>query len=221
MSVTSLATVERSTLRERCLAAVRLAITTGEIAPGVHLNEVKLAGRLGVSRATIREALRHLQQDGLVVAGRRSMLRVRQLGDIEIRELYAVRAALESLAAEALAGRRDRAPAVAALEQALRRLDGAEGDLPAQVEADLAFHVRLCELASNETLLRLWRSLEGPIRVTIMHAGPGRALHNMAAARHQPIVAAIAAGDGPAVRDVIGCHMAQAADRLVRVTTER
>ncbi len=219
MPATSLGSVERSTLRERCLAALRSAITAGELAPGDHLSEVALAGRLGVSRATIREALRHLQQDGLVVAGRRSMLRVRQLGDGEICELYAVRAALESLAAEALASRDDRAPAVAALDEAVERLDRAEGDLPAQVEADLAFHVRLCELAGNGTLLRLWRSLEGPIRVTIMHAGPGRALHNMAAARHRPIVTAIAAGDGAAARNVIARHMADAADRLVRVTS--
>ena len=221
MPVTFLASVERSTLRERCLVALRSAITAGELAPGQHLSEVELAGRLGASRATIREALRHLQQDGLVVAGRRSMLRVRQLAANEIRELYAVRAALESLAAEALAARGDRAAAVSALEDAVQRLDRAEGDLPAQVEAALAFHVRLCELSHNDTLLRLWRSLEGPIRVTIMHAGPARALHNMAAARHRPIVAAIDAGDGAAARDVIGRHMAEAAERLVRMSAVR
>src|SRR5512135_1262952 len=47
--------------------------------PGDYLGEVELAGRLGISRGTVREALRHLQQEGLVTAGHRGMLRVNQL----------------------------------------------------------------------------------------------------------------------------------------------
>ncbi len=216
MDLGSLGAVDRSTLRERCLAALRSAITTGRIASGAHLSEIPLAETLGVSRATVREALRHLQQDGLIVAGRRGMLRVRTLDEGGIRELYEVRAALEGSAAETLATRADRTAATAALGDAISRLEDAEGDLPAQVEADLGFHVTLCELAGNATLLRLWRSLEGAIRVTIMHAGPGRALHNMSAARHRPIAASIARGDAEAARDTIRRHMAEAADRLVR-----
>ena len=215
MAASGLGKVERSTLRERCLVSLRSAITTGRLGPGDHLNEVALAASLGVSRATIREALRQLQGDGLVVARSRGMLRVREIGADEIRELYAARAALEALAAETLAARPDRDSAIRALETAIGRLGAAEGDLPAQVEADLAFHLLLCELSGNATLLRLWRALEGPVRITIMHAGLGRALHNMAAARHRPIVAAISAGDTVASRTVIVRHMADAADRLV------
>lgn len=215
MTASFLRSLDRTTLRARCLDALRSAITAGQFAPGDHLSEVELANTLGVSRATIREALRHLEQDGLAVATPRGMLRVRETDACAIRELYAVRGALEALAGETLAGRRDRRGAVTALHAAVARLDTAEGDLPAQVEADLAFHVRLCELAGNATLLRHWRSLEGPIRVTIMHAGPARALHNMAAARHRPIVTAIESGDRTATRDTIARHMTEAAERLV------
>lgn len=215
MSASFLQSIDRSTRRARCLLALRSAITAGQFAPGDHLSEVELAGTLGVSRATVREALRHLEQDGLAVATARGMLRVREMDAVQIRELYAVRGTLEALAGETLAGRPQREAAAATLDAAVARLDAAEGDLPAQVEADLAFHVLLCELAGNETLLRHWRSLEGPIRVTVMHAGPRRALHNMAAARHRPIVSAIRSGDRAATRDTIARHMTEAAERLV------
>ena len=71
----------------------------GSYRPGDHLGEVELATGLGISRGTVREALRHLEQEGLVEAGPRGRLRVNSLTAEEIRGLYQVRAALEGLAA--------------------------------------------------------------------------------------------------------------------------
>ena len=109
MSIEPLASLDRSTLRERALEALRSAITSGQYRPGDHLGEVELATHLGVSRGTVREALRHLQQEGLVTAGNRGMLRVNSVSPREVRELFRVRAALEGLAvAEIIASpRRD------------------------------------------------------------------------------------------------------------------
>ena len=66
MGVQPLGSLDRTTLRERALEALRSAITSGQYRPGDPLGEEQLAGRLGVSRGTVREALRHLQQEGLV-----------------------------------------------------------------------------------------------------------------------------------------------------------
>ena len=66
MSVGPLNSLDRTTLRERALEALRSAITSGRYRPGDHLGEVDLATHLGISRGTVREALRHLQQEGLV-----------------------------------------------------------------------------------------------------------------------------------------------------------
>lgn len=213
--------IARETLRERCVELLRGAITSGQFAPGAHLSEIELATSLGVSRATVREALRHLEQDGLAVPSRRGMLHVRILTVNEIRELYAVRGALEALAGELVAVRADRNAAADVLDRAVGRLQAAEGDLPAQIEADLAFHATLCELAGNTMLSRHWRSLEGAIRITVLHAGPRRALHNMAAARHRPIVDAIRGGDPELTRRTVVRHMAEAADRLARAAQSR
>ena len=68
--------LDRSTLRERTLQALRAAITSGQYRPGDYFGESEVATHLGVSRGTVRQALWHLQHEGLVTAGHRSMLRV-------------------------------------------------------------------------------------------------------------------------------------------------
>src|SRR5215210_7005960 len=94
VSADPLSSLDRSTLRERALEALRSAITSGRYRPGNHLGEVELATHLGVSRGTVREALRHLQQEGLVTAGNRGMLRVNEISPTEVRALFRVRSAL-------------------------------------------------------------------------------------------------------------------------------
>ena len=118
MSADPLSSLDRRTLRERALEALRSAITSGRYRPGDHLGEVELATHLGVSRGTVREALRHLQQEGLVTAGNRGMLRVNEISPTEVRERFRVRAALESLAVTEIIRSADRARAVAALREA-------------------------------------------------------------------------------------------------------
>src|SRR6185312_10147056 len=152
MTAEPLPSLDRSTLRERALRSLRAAITSGRYRPGDHLGEVDLAASLGVSRGTVREALRHLQQEGLVMAGARGMLRVNALSAAEIRGLFRVRAALEGLAVREIVASPRRDAAVAALRESLLALREGD-DFGAQVEADLGFHVRLCELSGNPMLV--------------------------------------------------------------------
>ncbi|MCO1659825.1 GntR family transcriptional regulator [Pseudonocardia humida] len=213
MSVEPLPNIDRSTLRERVLRALRSAITSGRYRPGDHLGEVDLAASLGVSRGTVREALRHLQQEGLVMASTRGMLRVNTLSATEIRGLFRVRAALEGLAVREIVASPRRDAAVAALRESLLSLRDGD-DFGAQVEADLGFHMRLCELSGNPMLVESWRHLEGRIRATIMNREPDEAPAMMTPARHSPIVDAIAAGDLDTAIAVVEEHMAAAADHF-------
>lgn len=211
MSVEPLPTMDRSTLRERVLQALRSAITSGAYRPGDHLGEVELAERLGVSRGTVREALRHLQQEGLVRAGMRGMLRVNSLSAEEIQGLFRVRAALEGLAVTEVIGSPGREKAVAALREAVEVLARAGDDFAARVEADLGFHLKLCELSGNAMLVESWRHLEGRIRITIMNRGPEGAPTMMTPTRHSPIIDAIEAGDLDKALEVVEEHMTAAA----------
>lgn len=212
MTAQPLPSLDRSTLRERALQALRTAITSGQYRPGDHLGEVELAERLGISRGTVREALRHLQQEGLVIAGNRGMLRVNQLSPAEIRGLYQVRAALEGLAVASIIKSPRREEAVSTLRAALTRLSEGTAAFADRVEADLGFHLLLCQLADNPLLVETWQHLEGRIRVAIMSHDVAQLPGIMSADRHAPIVDAIASADIPRAVAVVDQHMAVAAD---------
>ena len=209
-----LTSLDRSTLRERSLEALRTAITSGEYHPGDHLGEEELAGRLGVSRGTVREALRHLQQEGLVTAGARGMLRVNRLTPAEVRDLFLVRGALEGLAVRLLIASPRKEAAVARLREALSSLDDPDQDLSTHIDADLTFHLLLCELSENSVLVDAWRHLEGRVRITILSDGDKHHAPLMSGGNHAPIVEAIEAGDADEAVKVLEAHMARAADRL-------
>lgn len=212
----SLLGLDRTNLRQQALTALRRAITAGELPPGTHLVETELSEMLQISRGTLREALRELQQQGLVSAGPRGRLSVRSLEPREIQDIFTVRAALESLAARLLSNRDDRGDAVDTLRRAMEEMARAEKrGLEEQIEADLEFHRTLCLLTGNETLLQSWQSLEGSIRMSIMFAGIGRAVRNMGIDRHAEIVDAIESGDADRARITIIAHMDDAAANLV------
>jgi DNA-binding GntR family transcriptional regulator len=212
----SLLRLEKTSLREQALSALRRAITTGQLAPGTHLVETELSDALQISRGTLREALRQLQQEGLISAGARGRLSVRHLDAKEITDIFDVRAAMESLAAGTLANRADRSAVVAELRAAVADMERwAASNLEDRIEADLRFHRTMCRLSGNDTLLHSWCSLEGSIRMSIMFAGVDRALKNMDSRRHLEIVDAIESGDAVAAATAVREHMSSAAAVLV------
>ncbi|MBV6757988.1 GntR family transcriptional regulator [Rhodococcus sp. ACS1] len=205
--------LEKTSLRQQAVAALRVAITSGELAPSSPLVETELSEMLQISRGTLREAMRQLQQEGLISAGARGRLYVRHLDSKEIRDIFAVRAALEALAVRELAGLADRTTAIAELRAALDVMDTAV--LEARIEADLNFHRTMCSLTGNDTLLHSWISLEGSIRMSIMFAGLDRAVGNMDVGRHSAIVDAIETGDADEAAKAIQTHMDWASANLV------
>ena len=98
--------------------------------------------------------------------------------------------------------RRRRAAAAARLDEALSQLSDTDGDFAANLEADLGFHLLLCQLSGNTMLVEAWRYLEGRIRVTIMNCEERSAPAMMSRDRHAPIVEAIAHGDVAAATEV-------------------
>ena len=220
MAAEPLPSIDRSTLRERALGALRSAITSGKYRPGDHLGEIELASHLGVSRGTVREALRHLQQEGLVMAGSRGMLRVNSLSPTEVRELFRVRAALEGLAVADIIASPRREAAVATLREALSQLGDTTADFAARLEADLGFHLLLCRLSGNSMLVEAWRHLEGRIRVTIINCESAGTPTMMSRDRHALIADAIESGDVPAAVKVVEQHMATAAEQYAPTTDE-
>jgi DNA-binding GntR family transcriptional regulator len=212
---------DKRTLRERCTAHVRQAIISGAFSPGAHIVETTLADEMNVSRGTLREALRPLQAEGLLVDDGKGHLSVRTMTAREIAEVFQVRAALETLAATLLAGRSDRDRLANQLRQALEPLKDDTLEFGQQLDADLGFHELICRLTDNATLVKSWRQLIGQIEMMIIAVGPARASARMRYDEHSVIADAIESGDVERVRTVVGAHMEDFATKyLLDVTND-
>lgn len=180
--------------------ALRTRLVEGDLPGGERLAEVRLAADLGVSRPTIREALRRLESDGLLVTDGRG-IRVATMDARELRGALLMRASLEALHAELAAGR------VAAGEvapAALRRLreaaDVAEratnrGDYDRAARANRAFHQAVDALAdapvSADALAQLWDRVVVATRQSLQPRGRGAVVNE----EHRQLVAAIEDGN--------------------------
>jgi DNA-binding GntR family transcriptional regulator len=158
--------VERRVLRHEVLQGLRTRIVEGEIAPGTRLLEIPLATRLGVSRGPIREALRQLEQEGLVEFEPHRGAIVVGVPDDEIETMYGIRALLEATAFSR-ACRRLKARDLEALDAMVESMIEAseDGDVERVTELDLEFHGRVVELSGLTYLRRLWSSIDGVVRL--------------------------------------------------------
>lgn len=210
----ALGVVDRQTLREKTAARLREAITLGELSPGTHLAEIDLSLALEVSRGTLREALRHLQQEGLVQSDSRGRLSVRQVLADEVADIFRVRAALEGLAFKLVCELPDKSQICSQLRTQLGKMDSPDYTLAEKLEIDLDFHAMLCRAAGNSVLYESWLNLRGLARATMTAAGPGSARTNMAVQRHEPIIEYIELGDVEGGMAFLESHMMEASSRL-------
>jgi DNA-binding GntR family transcriptional regulator len=191
------------TLRGQAYDILKRQLLSGELAPGERVNEVVMAARLGISRGPLREAIRNLEQEGLLMAAPHRGTFVRRLSQEEAAELQEVRLALETAAACRLA-RHWTAQTHALLEERLDRLRGLDHDnstLAERMSADLGFHEAICEASGNETLLETWRSLIGRITIMVLNVGPQRMSQLQDADAHRPLLDAIGSGDETIIRE--------------------
>lgn len=150
-------------LREQVITAIRDAIIEGKFKPGEKIPEQELAQQLGVSRTPIREAIRILEQQGLVVTVPKSGTYVTESNIEKIKEAIVVRVAIEQLALrEAIEHLDDRewGEFMNALEDILHRMQVAseDGDGVALTELDIDWHSQIVDAAHNQYLSWLWRS---------------------------------------------------------------
>ncbi len=157
-----------TTLRTEVKDILHSAIVSGQLNPGDHLKESELATQLSVSRSPVREALRQLEQDGLVVSVPNQGCYVKTYTHKEIDEIFTLRSALENLACELIIqgdklSEQDWAHLDWFVEKQREAIDAqAFDDL---TELDMDFHEFICEKSGSERLLTMWRSLRGQIQV--------------------------------------------------------
>lgn len=147
------------TLRESITSAIRHKILTGELEPGSRITEQKLAEEFGSSRAPIREALRQLEQEGLLEYSRNVGCSVKKITMEDAYEIYLLRANLEMTALrqfDCQFPEEDLAALRGILDEMLRV---EPGDLLAIVENDNRFHRVIVQRAGLPRLLKFWDDL--------------------------------------------------------------
>lgn len=151
---------EAAPLRRKIISALRAAIESGSITPGERLVEKDLCKDLGVSRTSLREALRELEAEGLLVNNPARGLMVPRMNLHEARNIYRVRGALEVVAAEQFAERASDAQ-ILALKASVRRLERAyaSGRIEEILAVKRAFYEELCAGADNPVVLDLLNRL--------------------------------------------------------------
>lgn len=147
-------------LRDVVFNTLRKAILTGELKPGERLMEIHLANRLGVSRTPIREAIRKLELEGLVIMIPRRGAEVAQITEKSLKDVLEVRRALDALCAE-LACDRIGEEEIRKLKQACDEFGRAvvTGDATTIAAADVAFHDIIVLATGNERLIQLINNL--------------------------------------------------------------
>jgi DNA-binding GntR family transcriptional regulator len=198
-------------LVERVYRALLDAISDGSLAPGSRLMQEDLATRLAVSRQPVLQALRLLKKDGLVSDAPGRGLVVAPLEADRIAQVYEVRAALDALAARLAAGRRARLDPK--LLQNGRRAARAK-DIPAMIEADIAFH-RAVYAASGNPLIAPsaeahWVQLRRVMGAVLQQTPQREALWD----EHEAIAEAIASGQAARASRLIAHHGRQASVNL-------
>lgn len=157
------ASVDRQSATDQVCLQLRAAILDGRIPPGERLREVGLAKIFGTGRSAVREALRQLVQEGLVVICPNRGARVREISSDDVVDIYAAREAIET-AAVARAMRAGAGPDISALSAAHDRIRVAwsgpeETPLVELVSANLAFHAAIVGLAQSPRLSRVYEPL--------------------------------------------------------------
>lgn len=147
-------------LRDVVFENLRTAILEGDLKAGQRLMEVQLAEQLGVSRTPIREAIRKLELEGLVVMLPRKGAYVANMSFKDLIDVLEIRSSLEGLAAS-LAAERLREEDISDLERVAKEFEKSvrEADIDNVLKKDVEFHEKIFLMANNKKLYQLITSL--------------------------------------------------------------
>lgn len=212
--------IDRMSLSDRVYFYIKDLILSGELKGGERIPEEKVASRFGLSRTPIREALRRLEEYGLVRIKPRSYAEVVSLSPEEAPEVAELRAAIEGLAVERVAQGAEKAD----LEK-LRRLNKActdavtAGDIASTFEHDSDFHLEIARLSGNRHLYELFEKLDAKVQLLrlVLHLPP----KELAAfvGQHELILDAIEKGDARSARRVMESHILGQLEHYTAVET--
>ena len=220
-SKNSLPTINAKSLPDHIVNVLRDAIFSGEMKPGQKLVETDLAAQLGVSRASLREAIQILNNEGLVETVRYHGTSVRILTAADIEELYSLRSLLESFAIQRIIQQRNPED-IKILQQHYDEMLSAanENDIASVNSSDRWFHDSLIEISRHGLLQTTWNGVAMRVRYVMAMRNIRNDDIKQIAYNHLPIIEAIAAWDEAKAVQLIQDHIASAGDLIVALWHE-
>jgi DNA-binding GntR family transcriptional regulator len=200
--------IERVLLASEAASVIRQAILQGTLAQGERVNEVRLSETLGISRGPLREALRRLEQDGLVTSLPHRGATIVRVSPEDVMDVLSVRKLLEPFAvAEAISrgtdGLLDR---LRAANQAMQK--AAKARDPVEIAAAHGtFHAAFYEHSANRVLARIWRRLEDPVRLYLLRRQSTFGDMSEVAGAHHRLLSLAEQGNGQAAQAEVLSHL--------------
>ncbi|MEJ2623728.1 MAG: GntR family transcriptional regulator [Pseudolabrys sp.] len=200
--------IDNRMLPDQVSAFLIRGLMFGSLKPGQRLNEAELSRQLGISRNPIREAIRRLEERGLLVAVPRKGTFVRTFDRRDIDEIFSFRVMMERFAMEqAMPSMTDAdIDRVAGYVDAMVAAAEADNEIDL-IENDLAFHLEICRLSGNRQTLHAFSNIQAEVQMLITMAE--RRFESLidAAVDHWPIVQAVRTRDPEKAMDAISYHI--------------
>jgi DNA-binding GntR family transcriptional regulator len=200
--------IVKASLHNEAVARVRDMITEGRLAPGSKVSEKNLCELFGISRTPLREALKVLATEGLIVLLPQRGARVAQFTGQDMADLFQVMGELEGLAGElACAKITDEAVSEIRARHHEMLAHYTRGDRTAYFAANQAIHEAIIAAAANSVLTMLFESLRGRLRPARFMANVSRERWDQAVREHGDILAALSRRDGVRLRGLLQEHL--------------
>ena len=214
--------IDRSSLHEEVVARLRAAIVDGDLEPGSRVNERQLCERFGVSRTPLREALKVMASEGLVVLLPNRGARVAKLSPRDIEDTFAVMACLEALSGE-LACQRVGADTLAEIRALHYEMlaHHARRDLAAYYRLNERIHQMILCASENPVLIATHAGLALRIRRARYNADMPHAWWDQAVREHEQILDALTRRDGAALAALLRRHLERKIALMADATGER
>ena len=195
-------------LRDVVFNTLRKAILRGELKPGERLMEIQLANKLGVSRTPIREAIRKLELEGLVLMIPRKGAEVAQITEKNMQDVLEVRKALEELSVQ-LACERITPEQVEEMKMAAEdfRKVLKSGDVTKIAEADVKFHDIIFAATNNQRLITLLNNLREQMHRFRVEYLKQKECYPQLLEEHDKLIALISGGEVEEACELMGCHI--------------
>ncbi len=204
-------------LRDVVFNTLRRAILKGELKPGERLMEIALADKLGVSRTPIREAIRKLELEGLVVMAPRKGAKVASITERDLNDVLEVRKGMEvlaiSLACKRITG--EELEKLETIEQSFQKLIES-GNLTELAEMDVKFHDTIYQATNNQRLVQLLNNLREQMYRYRMEYLKDIAVRRTLAEEHKAICQALRERDEQQAEQYVSIHIDNQQKAIIR-----